>query len=76
MDKFLGSFCPLSLIPWVGRGMFAPLASKGGGQDPPGCGAGHKMLFCCVPRGEEEEEGREGWGRTQGALGDWLVSAN
>lgn len=76
MDKFLGSFCLLSLVPWVGRGTFAPLASKGGGRGPPGSGAPHKMLFCCAPQGEEEEEGRAGWGWTQGALGDWLVPAN
>lgn len=78
-DKFLGSLCPPSLVPWVGRGTFAPLASKGGGQGPPGCDAKHKMLFCCAPQGEEEEEveeGREGWGWTQGALGDWLILDN
>lgn len=74
--KFLGSFCPLSLVPWVGRGTFAPLASKGGGQGPPGCNAKHEMLFCCALWGEEEEGGREGWGQTQGALADWLVPAN
>ena len=31
-------------------------------------------LLCA--RGEEEEEGREEWGRTQAALGDWLILAN
>lgn len=67
-DKFLGSLCPLSLVPWVGRGTFAPLASKGGGQGPPGCGAKHKMLFCCKPQGEEEEEGR-GMGMDPGCPG-------
>lgn len=61
MDKFLGSFCLLFFISGVDRGTFAPLASKGG-EDPPSCGARHKVLFCCSPQGEEEEEGREGRG--------------